>query len=83
MAHQLLTEDGKAAMFYVDKEPWHGLGTNLNAPPTSEEAIVAANLDWGSSRLPSTSPVAIISTLCRTDSPSFVRTTSANPTARS
>lgn len=46
MAHELFIEDGQAAMFYVGKEPWHGLGTKLEHPPTSEEAIEAAGLDW-------------------------------------
>lgn len=46
MAHQLYIKDGKAAMMYVDKLPWHGLGTKLECPPTSSEAITAAKLDW-------------------------------------
>jgi phage/plasmid-like protein (TIGR03299 family) len=47
MAHDLeIGEDGQAKMFYVGDVPWHGLGTKLEAPPTSEEAIKAAGLDW-------------------------------------
>lgn len=46
MAHELEIVNGKASMFFVEKTPWHGLGVNLNAPPTIEEGIVAAGLDW-------------------------------------
>ena len=46
MAHELLIDNGRAAMFYVDASPWHGLGTRLKAPPTSEAALRAAGLDW-------------------------------------
>src|SRR5215204_1428767 len=46
MAHQLNIDNGRASMMYVDEAPWHGLGTKLNRPATSTEAITAANLDW-------------------------------------
>ena len=33
-------------MISVSAPPWHGLGSVLNAPPTTKEAIVEAGLDW-------------------------------------
>ena len=52
MAHGLLTENGKAAMMYVRQAPWHGLGTRLDSPATSAEAIKAARLDWTVRKVP-------------------------------
>ena len=52
MAHELLIENGSASMFYVDGPPWHGLGTRLDEPPTSPEAIEAAGLDWTVAKVP-------------------------------
>jgi phage/plasmid-like protein (TIGR03299 family) len=52
MAHQIYLDGGQAAMFYVDEEPWHGLGTRLERPPTSCEAIKAARLDWTVAKVP-------------------------------
>ena len=40
MSHQVET------MFSVREVPWHGLGVVLPEPPTSEEAIKHAGLDW-------------------------------------
>lgn len=47
MAHELsFNSDGKAEMFFVGKTPWHGLGTELPALATAQEAIEAAGLGW-------------------------------------
>ncbi|MBD2772942.1 DUF932 domain-containing protein [Iningainema tapete] len=40
MSHQF--ESG----FFVAKAAWHGLGTVLDSPPTTAQAIVKAGLDW-------------------------------------
>lgn len=37
---------------YVRQEPWHRLGTKLDSPPTSAEAIGAAKLDWRVKKVP-------------------------------
>ncbi len=48
MAHELeIDRSGQAKMFFVgDELPWHGLGKQLNTPPTVEEGIRCAGLDW-------------------------------------
>ena len=48
MAHQLLDD----TMFYVGETPWHKLGIPLDNPPTIEEAVILANLDWEVSKEP-------------------------------
>ncbi len=45
MAHALATTEGKTAMMYAGETPWHGLGTRLEEPATSREAMVAVGLD--------------------------------------
>lgn len=46
MAHELALTNGKEAMMYAGETPWHGLGTKLDEPASSEEAIKAAGLNY-------------------------------------
>jgi len=46
MAHELEIVDGKASMLYVGETPWHGLGVPLKDPPSIDEAICLAGLNW-------------------------------------
>lgn len=48
MSHGLEIINDEAQMFYRGKTPWHGLGRMIEQDQTltSEEAIVAAGLDW-------------------------------------
>lgn len=47
MAHELEFDGNAARMFFVgDEFPWHGLGKQLDTPPTIEEGITCAGLDW-------------------------------------
>lgn len=46
MAHNLNYRMGEASFFTVREKAWHKLGRVLDNPPTSEEAIIAANLDF-------------------------------------
>lgn len=46
MAHEVESVNGKAAMAYVGKVPWHGLGTEVPADLTPAQMLKAAQLDW-------------------------------------
>jgi len=46
MAHEV------EKMFYLGEVPWHGLGTKLDSPPSIEEAIEEAGLNWSVDRKP-------------------------------
>jgi len=52
MAHDIAQIGGKPAMMYADNPPWHNLGTKLDGPATSAEAIKAAGLDWHVEKVP-------------------------------
>ena len=56
MAHNLATINGKTAMAFYGKTPWHGLGTELNEPATAAEAIAAAALDYNVELTPLVTP---------------------------
>ena len=43
-------------MMYVGKTPWHGIGVALDAPPSAEEAIKAAGLNWKVEKRPLFTP---------------------------
>jgi hypothetical protein len=46
MAHDIAITKGQTAMMYAGDAPWHGLGTKLDQPATSREAIDAAGLNY-------------------------------------
>lgn len=70
--HNLEIINGEASMFYCGEKPWHGLGTELEKPATSKEAIQAAKLDWQVEKqqlyLPNQEPAHNTFATIRTDS---------------
>ena len=34
------------SMFYTREKPWHGLGVEVKAAPTSADALRLSGLDW-------------------------------------
>ena len=73
MAHNLEIINGEASMFYYGEVPWHGLGTQLDKPATSKEAIEAAKLNWSVTKqqlhLPNGQPVKDTFATVREDKP--------------
>ena len=43
-------------MMFVGQTPWHGIGVALDSPPTAEEAIRAAGLNWKVQKQPIFTP---------------------------
>ena len=43
-------------MFYTGTTPWHGIGVSLDSPPTAEQAIKAAGLNWRVEKQPIFTP---------------------------
>ncbi len=71
MSHEIeVDDDGRARFFAVGEAAWHGLGTVLDAPPTVEEAIRLAGLDWEVA----TKQLAIMETAEEVDAYATVRT---------
>lgn len=52
MPANLTQNNGKTEMFYTGQRPWYGLGTKLENPATSQEAIIAASMDWNIEKIP-------------------------------
>ncbi len=46
MAHNLNIVGGKAALYSLRENPWHGLGQVVERPVTDDEALKLAGLDW-------------------------------------
>jgi phage/plasmid-like protein (TIGR03299 family) len=49
MASEITASD---SLFVVGEKPWHGLGTILDNPPSCEDAIKIAGIDWTVEQVP-------------------------------
>ena len=52
--HAIDMTTGQAACAYTNEQPWHGLGTKLDANATVEDWVRAAQLDWSAVKAPIT-----------------------------
>jgi phage/plasmid-like protein (TIGR03299 family) len=52
MAHQLDESTGSAAFYSLRQSAWHGLGTVVNEPATSDKILEIARLNWEIEKIP-------------------------------
>ena len=49
---EITRTNGRDEMFYTGESPWHNKGVRLDGPATSEEALIAAGMDWSVAKVP-------------------------------